>query len=499
VILIRHGALCAALALGGCIPYGKADSPADPYEVPSSYAALEMDPSNSSRRTQVDQAWWVTFNDPELTQLEEHALAGNFSLSAAWARLEQAETVGRQIASARYPQIMPEGSALYQRTAGFLRESIAFRASVPVTYEVDWFARYKGEAEAARFDARAARADVESAAMTVAANVAETWYDLVEARARREILEDQLELNGTFLELTQLRFRQGLTSALDVHQQRQQVATIRAQLDVIRAQERIVSNQLVALLGGLPAETGVPERAELPELPPLPDPGIPATLLESRPDIRAAMRRIQAADRRVASAVAAHLPSLVLSGAAGYAWNRFQFVSGDGLGPPPPPGEEEATGPVTVHGVEYSAGANLVIPLFDGFLRKARIDENRARLREATASYAETLQQAMVEVENAVAQEQEQLKRIENLEEQVAAATDALEAARDRYQQGLVDFLNVLTALQGQRQAEVALLEARRQVLSARIQLHRALGGTWTQDLEPHGALPTLEKYAGLP
>jgi outer membrane protein, multidrug efflux system len=485
VILIRHGALCAALALGGCIPYGKADSPPDPYDVPESYAALQMDPEPGARQGSVDQAWWLTFNDPELTDLEERALAGNFSLAVAWARLEQAETVGRQVASARFPQILPQGSAMYQRTAGFLRESLAFRASVPVTYEVDWFARYKGEAEAARFDASAARAEVESAAMTVAASVAESWYDLVEARGRRQILDDQLELNETFFELTTLRFRQGLTSALDVHQQRQQVAAIRAQLDLVHAQERLVANQLVALLGGLPAESQLPERQELPALPPLPDPGIPASLLENRPDIRGAMRRIQAADRRIASAVAAHLPSLVLSAEAGYAWQSFRTIFDPQM--------------TTFTGPEYALGANMVIPLFDGFLRKARIDENRARLREATASYAETLQQAMVEVENAVAQEQEQLKRIENLEEQVAAATDALEAARDRYQQGLVDFLNVLTALQGQRQAEVALLEARRQVLSARIQLHRAIGGTWTQDLEPHGALPTLEKYAGLP
>jgi outer membrane protein, multidrug efflux system len=473
----RYGALCAALAVGGCVPYGKASAPADPYEMPERYAALEMDPETRSAQARFEQAWWVTFDDPELAALEELALSGNFSLSVAWARLEQAQAMTRQVASARYPQIMPQGSALYQRTAGFLRESMVLRASVPVTYEVDWFARYKGQAQAAGHDARAARAEVESAAMTVSASVAEFWYDLVEARARRAILEQQLELNETFLELTMLRFRQGLTSALDAHQQRQQVAAIRAQLDVVRAQERITVNQLVALVGGLPAEARVPDRRELPELPPLPDPGIPATLLETRPDIRAAMQRIQAADRRVASAVAAHLPSLFLSAAAGYAWQRFEAAFGDA-----PPTT------TTLHGPEYSAGANLVIPLFDGFLRKAQIDENRARLREATASYAETLQQAMVEVENAVAQEQEQLKRIENLEEQVSAASDVLEAARDRYQQGLVDFLNVLTALQGQQQADVLLLEARRQVLSARIQLHRALGGTWTQELEPHAA-----------
>jgi outer membrane protein, multidrug efflux system len=479
MIAVRCGALCATLAMAGCVPYGKADTPADPYEVPERYAALAMDPEPANRRSPIEQAWWETFGDPELTELEERALAGNFSLSVAWARLEQAETMTRQVSAARYPQVLPEGSALYQRTAGFLRRSLAFRASVPVTYEVDWFARYKGEAEAAGYDAQAAKAEVESAAMTVSANVAEAWYDLVETRARREILDDQLELNETFMELTTLRFRQGLTSALDAHQQRQQVAAIRAQLDLVRAQERIVSNQLVALLGDLPAEGQVPDRRELPELAPLPDPGIPANLLENRPDIRAAMRRIQAADRRIASAVAAHLPSLVLAGSAGYAWQRFEAAFGD----PPTPTT------TTLHGPEYSAGANIVIPLFDGFLRKARIDENRARLREATASYAETLQQAMVEVENAVAQEQEQLKRIENLEDQVEAASDVLEAARDRYQQGLVDFLNVLTALQGQQQAEITLLEARRQILSARIQLHRALGGTWTQDLEPHAGL----------
>jgi outer membrane protein, multidrug efflux system len=469
----RYGALCAALAACGCVPYGKASAPADPYEMPERYAALEMDPEVRSAQARFEHPWWLTFDDPDLTALEEQALAGNFSLAVAWARLERAGAAARQVAAARYPHILPQGSATWQRTAGFLRESTALRASVPVVYEVDWFARFKGQHEAARYDAQAARAEIEAAAMTLSANVAEAWYDLVEARGRRAILEQQLELNETFLELTMLRFRQGLTSALDAHQQRQQVAAIRAQLDLVRAQERLVANQIAALLGGLPSETTVPSRRDLPELPPLPGTGIPANLLESRPDVRAAMQRIKAADRRVASAVAAHLPSLVLSAAAGYAWQRVELIDGNQF---------------TVRGPEYSAGANLTVPLFDGFLRKAQIDDNRAQLREATASYSESLQQAMVEVENAVALEQEQLKRIENLEEQVSAASDVLEAARDRYQQGLVDFLNVLTALQGQQQADVLLLEARRQVLSARIQLHRALGGTWTQELEPHAA-----------
>jgi outer membrane protein TolC len=129
-------------------------------------------------------------------------------------------------------------------------------------------------------------------------------------------------------------------------------------------------------------------------------------------------------------------------------------------------------------------GAVLNVPLFDGFQRRAGVDLNRARVREAIDNHSRVLQQALLEVDNALAQERDQGRNVEALEEQLTAAREALDSARDRYRQGLNDFLPVLTALQGVQQTELAILSARRQRLSYRVQLHRALGGAWTRRIE---------------
>ncbi|MFW6066894.1 MAG: efflux transporter outer membrane subunit [Myxococcota bacterium] len=478
------------LAAAGCVPYGDAEEPPAPADLPQEYAAPGGETASRGTTRQplgaLDVEWWRVFEDAGLDSLEERALAGNFSLRAAWTRIEQAQALARQASAPRWPQVLPQSQASWQRSgSGFFQSTINLSASVPVQYEVDWFAKYKGQAQAAEFEAQAARAEVGAAAMSLSANVAEAWYDLVEARARQALLEEQIESNETFLELTVLRFRQGLTSALDTHQQRQQVAATRAQLRLVQAQQELQENQLAVLVGEPPTgedKPVAPPRDALPELEPLPRTGVPADLLVNRPDVRAAMKRVQASDEQVAAAIADHLPSLVLSASAGYAWQRIE-LRGDGTG----------TGGLggSRHGAEYTAGADLTIPLFDGFQRKAQIDLRRAQLREEVADYRDTLQQAMLEVENAVTQEQRELDRIEDLEEQVEAASDALESARDRYRQGLTDFLNVLTALQGQQEAALTLLSARRQLLSHRIQLHRALGGTWTQDMEPPPPMET--------
>ncbi|MFW5876563.1 MAG: TolC family protein [Myxococcota bacterium] len=483
-------ALPCMLVVASCVPYGDPEEPAPPTPTPDQYAAPggEEAPAAARPLGAQERPWWLALEDPALTTLEERALAGNFNIRSAWARITQAEALAKQAAAPRWFQVIPEGQASWNRTnAGTFGPSTTYNASasVPVTYEVDWFAKYEGQAQAAHYDAQAARAEVGTAAMTLSANVAEAWYDLVEARALKRLLADQIELNETFQELTVLRFRQGLTSALDTHQQRQQVAASRARLQAFEAQEDVAENRVAVLVGAMPGEERVaPVVDELPSVEPLPTAGVPADLLVNRPDLRAAMRRVQAADERVAASIADHLPSLVLSASAGYAWQKQEVTPDRGTGGMDE-GEFSQILNRTRHGAEYSAGANLTIPLFDGFQRKARIDQRRGELAESIADYGDALQQAMLEVENAVAQERQQVDRIEHLEEQLDASSDALESARDRYRQGLSDFLNVLTALQAQQQAEQELLAARRQLLSFRIQLHRALGGTWTTELDP--------------
>jgi NodT family efflux transporter outer membrane factor (OMF) lipoprotein len=474
-------------SLSGCMPFGSSASLAPPGDLPERYtepkasgrAGAEPEPASpppaAAARQQQRGPWWDAFGDPALADLVEKSLSRNLDLRATRARVEQAEALADQAAAARLPKVNAQGQANWSRTPNaFVQgpaDTTTLRASLPVSYEVDWFARHATQAKASQLDVQAADADVESAAMTLAAQVAEAWFDVLDARARQEVLTEQLRINETFLELTTLRFRQGLTSALDAHQQRQQVAATRAQFELIAARERVATNQLAVLLGDTPGG-GVfaPERTTLPMPPDSVEAGVPADVIQNRPDVRAAARRLEAADKRVSAALAARLPSLVISAGAGYMWTRFDV-----------PGSSPFGG--TVHGPEFSAGALLDVPLFDGFQRRAQVNLERARVSEATSRYLRSVQQAVLEVQSALVQERHQREHILALEEQLQAARDSLESGRDQYRQGLSDFLPVLTALQAVQQTELALLGARRQLLSYRVQLHRALGGTWTRDL----------------
>lgn len=501
---LRPWVLLLGGALTGCLPYGAQPEPEPPMEVPPSYqtgdgqrpdpgaeepsaggpaqaSATEpqAEPARPTGPQKASGRWWTAFPDPGLAKLERRALDRNLDLRIAWSRIEQSRALATQANAARWPQVNLEGRLARSSSQNIAlpgtTDAVTANVSAPVSYEVDLFARRKAEGRAAELQAQATRANYEAMAMSVSASVAERWYDLVQTRARRALIQEQLDLNETFLELVQLRFEQGLTSALDVHQQRRQVVATRSQLSLVDAREATLSHQLAVLTGENPGNTGfIPQRAQLPNLPETPDQGVPADLLDNRPDVRAARHRVAAADQRVGAAIAARLPTLRVSATPGY---DFLRVTGEN-----PMGGGSQTR--KSKGFVWSVGAQVTVPLFDGFRRRAEVNLREAEVREAVQSYTQTLRQAMTEVHNALSQEREQREHIEQLEKQVEVSDDTLQAARDRYRQGLTDFLPVLTALQAKQQAELELLAARRQLLSFRIQLHRALGGTWTQELE---------------
>jgi NodT family efflux transporter outer membrane factor (OMF) lipoprotein len=296
----------------------------------------------------------------------------------------------------------------------------------------------------------------------LSAQVAEAFYDLMESRTRRELLERQKETNETFLELAQLRFSQGLASAVDVYQQRQQVISTRAQLALVTASETVSSNQLGALVGEAPRGVRNEDASGLPTLPPLPAVGVPSTVLRQRPDLRSAKRRIVAADYRVGTAIAEYFPRINLRGSLGFGAQSLRDLFED---------------------VVWSVVASISETIWDGGRRGAEVSRRKAAVQERVEQYGEAVVRALVEVDNALAQEKQQHIHIAELEQQVENAQNTLREAQARYQEGLTDYLPVLSALSAHQQAELGLLTARRRLLSMRIQLHRALGGTWTHEL----------------
>ncbi len=431
-------------------------------DLPDAYDSAEVE------KQSLDQ-WCSDFGAPKLESLVQRAFEDNLDLNTSWARLKRARAAARQAGARRWPNLMAEGS--YSRTEqptlpDRIRDQVdksQYRASLGAQYELDLWGRMANLQRAAELDAAAARADAESMAISVTSRIATTWFNLVYFRAREDLLKEQIETSKRFLELTRLRFSRGRSTSADVEQQRQRVESLRGQLANLQAQQEQAEHQLAVLVGSPPTEDVSGPRRELPELPTQPAPGAPADLLERRPDVRAAMQRLEALDQRTAAAVKDQLPTVQLS---------FDLFS------------QTANIQEMFQDLFWSAMTSISQPVFDGGRRFAAIDEAEARAEAQLYQYGKTLLEALRDVEDALVAEKKQAAFIESLRTQLESAQQVLTLNRQRYGQGASNYLRVLDALQSLQSLEQQILDARRQQLSNRVQLCRALGGRWTRELE---------------
>ncbi len=420
--------------------------------------------------------WWESFGDRELDGLVESAFGGNLDLRAAYARLAAADAAVRVGYAAYIPSVSAGADVNTSRSVfnfgggqgpvpgggAFGVELSQFNLQAALSYEVDLWGRFYGQAMAGVAEMAASEGDLATMHVTVSATVVDTWLQLIEQNATLALIEEQRKVNATYLELVELRFRQGQASALDVFQQRQRVAALDAQVPPLKAQLDVLGYQLAVLLGRPPGAVSV-STGRLPELPPVPEVGIPAVLLAQRPDVRAAQARVVAADHRVGSAIGARFPRLSLSASGGF--RGFDVVNG------------------LFDNWLYNLVAGLTAPLTDQVRLEAEERQARARLEEQVANYGQAVLGALREVEEALTREVRQDALLEELDKQLEVAEATLAEARRRYFNGLSDYLPVLTALETQQTTEQRALAARRQRLSIRVQLCRALGGAWLDDV----------------
>jgi outer membrane protein, multidrug efflux system len=416
---------------------------------------------------------YQAFEDPVLVELIRRALESSPNVATTLARIRLAHAMADQARASRFPIVLASGMA--QRSSSiqvFGRFDVwSLSASLPISWEIDLYGRFASEHRAAKDFAKASELDFEAMQISLMASVAEAYMDLVGVRADRVLVDEQLETNTQYLDLVRLRFETGLASAVDVHLQRQQVASLEAQRDLIDGQEAVTVNALLLIVGAIDEPVDVGSRNTLPTVGEPPHHGVPAVLFERRPDLRAAALRIEARDKRVRAAIVAQLPALRVAFTPGYISQRVETDN-------PAFGGGAAR---TFSGFQWTATAALDVAIFDGLYGPATANARRAEVDEAVALYRQAFQNAIIEVENSVALDRQQRLAVANLERQVQYATDMLSAARDRYQAGLSDFLPVLTALRAKQAAEQGLLAARRNLVLLRVQLFRALGGV----LEP--------------
>lgn len=483
-------AAVALVSLAGCRLHDARINPEPPLQMPEAWANLPDLPDQPAGEGASEEdseptaalRWWEDFREPGLDRSVERALQANMGIRQAWARMDQAAAIARQSASAWYPQIdasLGVGTSRVntqqvdvdfdQSPPAITSEKVAmevdnFNVSIAAGFEIDLWGRVASLESASATERLAGREDLSALAVTLAAQISETWFLLAEQHALLALLDQQLQTSEMFLELVTLRFRQGLATALDIRQQRQQLAALKAEVPLVQARAATMKSQLSILQGRAPQEPDLElPGTDIPDAPPIPDVGIPSDLLKHRPDIRAARLRVTAADHRVGVAIADQFPALRFSASTGFADSGIETLFTSWI---------------------YNLIANLVAPLFDGGRRSAEVDRVRAVLEDRLYGYGQSVLNAFKEVDDALILEARYGDHHDALVVTLEQARSTLDEARSRYQQGLADYLPVLSALQSVQQTERRVVSVRRQLLSYRIQLHRALGGTWAKKLK---------------
>jgi len=450
------------LLSASCTPFKPKERPSPEGELPRTFSLYGAESKPPAR-------WWEEFNDPDLNALINDALTDNLTLREAWSRLDQARALAVQAGAGLYPDLTGTGGAYYARrhSDSISRETVTnedYFLGVVSSYELDLWGRIRSDRESTLLEMTATREDLNTAAMTLAAEVANHWVNIISARMQKRLLEHQLETNLIFLELIELRFYMAMVSVLDVYQQKQVVENVKAEIPLVEVQEQLLLHELALLLGKPPRVYLKISRQNLPEPGEIPSAGLPADLLSARPDLRAAGMRLRAADWQVSAARANRLPAISLTARAQYGEGDLDVLFDNWL---------------------MSLAGNLTAPIFDGKLRASEVDRTLAVADENLAAYRRTVLTAVKEVEDALVNEAKQREHVKALENVVVTARRALEEATVRYRNGLNDYLPVLTQLLLVQGLERNLIRQKANLLGFRISLYRALGGTWTESLTP--------------
>jgi NodT family efflux transporter outer membrane factor (OMF) lipoprotein len=400
--------------------------------------------------------WLATFDDPQLDALVREALAYNADLAVAAARVEQAAGYARLAGAGIYPVV---NALAHGGGKGGGDGSGLNAVGVFANWELDLWGRVRSEREAGRSQYEAAVADAEYARQSIAALVAKSWVLAIEARLQRAIAGEIVRSSEQSLGLSRDRLRVGRGDEYDVAQAEANLASLVDSERQLALAETQALRALETLVGRYPAAS-VAIASALPAMPPPVPVGLPSELLERRPDVVAAERRIAAAFNRVEEAKAARLPKIALTaGVSAVSSDLFVLQS--------------HSNPV------WSLGMNLLAPLFSGYALQAQVDIRTAEQKIAIAEYGRVGARAFGEVEQALSAEFAADERESILERAVAGNRRALELAQVRFRVGSGDLRAVLqqnVALYG---ARTALLRVQSERLVQRVNLHLALGGSF--------------------
>ncbi|USD23399.1 efflux transporter outer membrane subunit [Microbulbifer variabilis] len=464
-----------------CVPL-LASCSSQPLETVEPQDILSLPQTFSASGTEAaDVRWWRGFEDPQLDQLVELSLRDNPSLQASYWRLRQAAAAARGARSGLFPRVTAQIENTEQRySSGEFtdpsNEGNSWSTRIAASYELDLWGRVRAGASAAEAGLQAQQQNLQTAALSLAAEVSSTWLQLCEQWGQHNLLLQQLEINRKSLRVLESRFARGVSDAADVLQQRQLVQRSEQELEQTGADIEVLKVQLATLLGVNPDQlTGyIHKEASLPFLPALPDTGIPSQLLLRRPDVREAQRKLVQDYHLADQAWADRLPVLSLSAVASNGTSLISDITENWL---------------------LAIAASLEGVIFDGGALSSARQQQDAALQERWALYRETVNQALSEVEQALIREGALNRELEHLRERKRLSDLIVQRRNRAYTRGAVDFLNLLTATTEQQSLAREVLSAERQLLQNRVTLYRALSGGLPQQDLPEPEPADLELY----
>jgi len=450
-----HAALIVALTVAGCAGAPKYDRPA--VDVPASFKELAGWKIATPGDTLPKGNWWSVFDDPVLQDLLAQVDISNQTLKTAEAQYRASQALVRAAQAGAFPTV--SGRAGATRSGQGSNQSSQFSIGADASWEIDLWGRVRSAVAAADATAEGAGADIENARLSAKATLVQDYYQMRVAEAQRTLLEETVVGYERSVQLTTNQYNVGVVARVDVIEAETQLSAARAQLLDADIQRQQFEHAIAVLIGKPPAALTIPP-APLPAQVPAIPVGVPSALLERRPDIAAAERRMAAANAQVGVARAALFPALTLSASAGLQNSSLAHL-------------------FSLPSRVWSIGPAIAMTLFDAGLRKAQTDQAIAQFDADVATYRQTVLTALQEVED-------NLVALRLLEQEAAVQAEAVKGADrvveitlNQYRAGTVSYLNVVTAQNTAYTNRRTALDIQRRRLVAATTLVKALGGGW--------------------
>ncbi len=463
------------MGFSGCMVGPKYSRPKTVADTATDYVrpGIHNQDVNDIETVEIDQ-WWVRFGDSATSDLVQRALGNNYDLKAAAARVLQAqaslaEAGGRLWPDVSYNLSRNRGKQSFNFGGAGGRFSLiseTWTQNISVAYIVDLFGKLRHAKQAAWADMFASQANEQTLINSIIATVIMARIDIATTQKRLAIARANILSRSNTLEIVERRYSKGLVGPVDVRLARENLEASKVLEPSIELSLITAHHALDVLLGRQPGTSEpLPETlADLPDLEPLPI-GVPASLLDRRPDVMSAEFALHAANERIGVSIAQLYPDLTLTATYGANADRWRDI--------------------WEHFAEsYSALFTLAQPIFKGGQLRAQINAAKARYEELAANYATAVLTAMREVEDALISEQMLQKQLEHAQRRFTEAKAAEELSRQRYQRGVEGILAVLESERRCRIAEEELTILKGQIWTTRVNLYLALGGDWDYEKE---------------